>query len=197
MKTWIEARDLQMKMTNIRFDNNEICQSRLGLRIDSLETKALSSDTRHRKLNLIFEGISETPNECPKGIITNIFNSSGGLAKSTDIDIAYRLGKSYDNHTRPILVSFHTLEAKDHVLKNAAKIKLASNYPNLWINRDHPELTRRQAANTRKCYNLMKSNHHKCSVQGTSITYNGKVYHYKDLNNLPSGSRLEDTRMIT
>lgn len=42
----------------------------------------------------------------------------------------------------------------------------------------------------------MRLNKHKCVLQGTSITFNNKVYHYKDLNSLPVGSRLEDTKMI-
>lgn len=42
----------------------------------------------------------------------------------------------------------------------------------------------------------MRSNNHKCTLQGTSITFGGRVYQYKDLNNLPFGSRLEDTKMI-
>lgn len=42
----------------------------------------------------------------------------------------------------------------------------------------------------------MKANKHDCQVHETSITYTHKVYHYKDLNKLPAGSRLEDTRQI-
>lgn len=105
-----------------------------------------------------------------------------------------RLGKPNANHTRPILVAFHS--AKDNVFRNASKIKLTAKLPNLWINRDHPDLTRKQTANAWKCYNLMKLNKHKCTLSGTRITYNGKIYHYKDLNQLPQGSRLEDTKMV-
>lgn len=43
----------RLRITN-RCDINEIGQSRLSNRVDNLEVKALSSDTRHRKLNLIF-----------------------------------------------------------------------------------------------------------------------------------------------
>lgn len=66
----------------------------------------------------------------------------------------------------------------------------------LWINRDHPDLTRRQTANTRRCYNLMKLNNHSCQVHGTSITYKNKVHQYKDLNDLPEGLHLEDTKLV-
>lgn len=196
LKSKLDNNNADRQRIDTRCDINEIGQLRLTTRVEDLEIKSLSSDTRLRKLNLIFEGITESPNENPKGLIINIFNSSGGLANAADIDIAYRLGKASDEHPRPILVTFHTLGAKDNVLRNAAKIKQASNQPSLWINRDQPDLTRRQTANTRRCYNLMRQNNHRCSVQGTSITYNGRVYHYKDLNNLPAGSRLEDTRMI-
>lgn len=52
----------------------------------------------------------------------------------------------------------------------------------LWINRDHLEITQRQIANTPRCYNLMKANGRACKMQGTSITFENKVFHYKDLN---------------
>lgn len=42
----------------------------------------------------------------------------------------------------------------------------------------------------------MKANNHNCKLQGTSITYNNRVYHYKDLNKLPEGSKLEDAKLI-
>lgn len=196
VKSLLAKREADLKLVNARCDIEEISQTRLDSRVINLETKSLSSDSRHRKLNLVFEGISEQPSENPKGIITNIFNMSGGLANPADIDIAYRLGKSFDGYARPILVSFHTQEAKDLVLKNASKIKQTSGDVKLCINRDHPDITRRQIANTRKCFNLMKLNGHRCTMQGTSITYNNKVYHYKDLNNLPAGSKLEDTKLI-
>lgn len=196
VKSLITKRETNLKLVNARCDIEEISQARLDSRVVNLESKSLSSDARHRKLNLVFEGIGELPGENAKGIITNIFNTTGGLANPTDIDVAYRLGKLYEGHTRPILVSFHTQEAKDLVLKNAPKIKQSSGYPNLWINRDHPDITRRQISNTRKCFNLMKQNNHKCTMQGTSITFGGRVYHYKDLNKLPPGSKLEDTRLI-
>lgn len=196
-KAKIAKRDDEIARINSRCEMNDIGQSRLGTRVEGLEVKSIASDTRQRKLNLIFDGVVETPNENTKGVITNIFNSSGGLANPADIDIAYRLCKPMDNNPRPILVSFHTLHAKDTILKNAPKIKTSANLPNLWINRDHPDITRRQLTNTRRCYNQMKANGHRCQLQGTSITYAGRVYHYKDLNNLPAGSRLEDTRMIT
>lgn len=80
-------------------ETSDICQSRLATRVVDLETKTLSSDTRQRKFNLIFEGLDETPNENTKGVIVNIFNSSGGLANPTDIDIAYRLGKPSENYS--------------------------------------------------------------------------------------------------
>lgn len=111
--------------------------------------------------------------------------------------MAYRLGKVSENSTRPILVTFRDQAIKDNILKNASKIKQLSGNASLWINRDLPELTRRQTANTRRCFNLMKANKHECTVHGTSITFEKKVYQYKDLNDLPVGSRLEDTPQVS
>lgn len=196
LKASVKANNAKSDFLELRIDNNEICQSRLGNKVNNLETRSVASDSKHRKYNLVFDGITESPGENARGIITNIFNNSNGLINSSSIDTAYRLGKPSESHTRPILVAFFSIAAKDHVLQNATKIKQMANLPNLWINRDQPDLTRKQCANARKCYNLMRQNKLKCTLQGTSITYNGKVYHYKDLNKLPQGSRLEDTKMI-
>lgn len=196
IKTLLKDNDTKTNFLEARIDNNEIRHTRLGTKVSNLETQHIASDSKHRKFNLVFDGIAEAANENAKGLISNIFNSSNGLADATSIDTAYRLGKPSANYTRPILVAFHSIAAKDNVLRNASKIKLTAGFPNLWINRDQPDLTRKQSANARKCFNLMKLNKHKCTLSGTSITYNGKVHHYKDLNKLPKGSRLEDTRMI-
>lgn len=196
IKSLQATKDTKIERLGRRLDNSDICQTRLGSKVDKLETKEATSDIKHRKYNLVFDGVPEAANENVYGLIANIFNSSNGLADPSSIDTAYRLGKPNANHIRPILVAFYSIAAKDQVLRNAAKIKYVTNRPNMWINRDHPDITRRQSNNARKCYNLMKQNNHKCVLQGTSITYDAKVYHYKDLNKLPEGSRLEDTRMI-
>lgn len=196
IKTLLANNETKSSILEARVDNNEIRHTRLTTTVSNLEAQHTVSDSKHRKFNLIFDGIAESANENVKGLITNLFNNSNGLVNVSSIDTAYRLGKPSSNYTRPILVIFHSIAAKDNVLRNAAKIKLAANLPHLWINRDHPDLTRKQSANARKCYNLMKSNNLKCTLSGTSITYNGKIYHYKDLNKLPKGSRLEDTKMI-
>lgn len=196
IRSLLKDNEANSSLLEARVDNNEIRHARLGTKVSNLEAQYTVSDSKHRKLNLVFDGIAETANENVRGIIANIFNSSSGIADASAIDTAYRLGKPSDNYTRPILVAFHSIAAKDNVLRNASKIKLAAKLPNLWINRDHPDLTRKQCANARKCYNLMKLNKHKCTLTGTSITYNGRVFHYKDLNQLPQGSRLEDTKMI-
>lgn len=196
IKTLLKDNETKTYYLEARVDNNEIRHTRLNTKVTSLETQHTISDSKHRKFNLIFDGIAEGANEDAKGIITNLFNNSNGLAAASTVDTAYRLGRPSANYIRPILVAFHSIAAKDNVLRNASKLKQATNSPNLWINRDHPDLTRKQSANARKCYNLMKLNKHKCSLSGTSITYNGKIYHYKDLNKLPTGLCLEDTRMI-
>lgn len=85
----------------------------------------------------------------------NWSRNSGDLPNATDIDVAYRLGKAVDKGTRSILVSFNNQAIKDNILKRANKIKQSSGYTALWINRDLPEITRRQTANTRRCYNLL------------------------------------------
>lgn len=193
-----EIKDLKDQNTSLfdRVNHNDITQGRLQTDLDDTKYQLRSSDVKQRKLNLIFEGIPEVNNEYPKKTIYNLIQSADVLDDIPDFDAAYRLGKFSNGQNRPILVSFYSVSDKDLVLHNAARIKKGCENEFLWINRDHPEITRRQIANTRRCYNLMKLNKHECQLHGTSITYKNKVYQYKDLNCLPEGSRLEDTRLV-
>lgn len=193
-----ENESLKQKNANLEVtvDNQGTHNRRLKTQFNAFCVEKTASEVRQRKLNLIFEGLSETQNENPKQLITELLQKSGDLPNAADIDVTYRLGKPTDGNNRPILVSFNNQAIKDNILKHANKIKQVSGYMNLWINRDLPEITRRQTANTRRCFNLMKANKNECLVHGTSITYKKRVYQYKDLNQLPAGSRLEDTRQI-
>lgn len=177
----------------------EVNQGRLRNKLSHVENQSISSDTCHRKLNLIFEGMPEKSSEDTKHEIVNLLRRSNVPCPPTaeQISSSFRLGKYNDNFSRPILVSFKDPQIKETVLRNAPSIKKSLDLKHLWINRDHPEITRCQIANTRRCYNLMKTNGHACKMQGTSITFENQVYHYKDLNSLPEGSRLEDTWLIT
>lgn len=176
----------------------EVTQGRLKNRLVQVESRSVTSDTRHRRLNLIFEGVDEKVSENTKQEIVNLLRRSNLQCPPTadQISTAYRLGKYSENSTRPILVAFKDQQIKDTVLKSASSIKKSLDLKNLWINRDHPDITRRQIANTRRCFNLLKANGHECRMHGTSITFNTKTYHYKDLNSLPASSRLEDTKLI-
>lgn len=180
----------------IEIENQGTYNKRLKSQVNNLCVEKTASEVRQRKLNLVFEGLTESPNDNPKQLVIDLLQKSGDLPNATDIDTAYRLGKASEGNNRPILVSFLNQLVKDNILKRASKIKLSSGNPSLWINRDLPEITRRQTANTHRCHNLMKANKNDCLVHGTSITYKKKVYHYKDLNKLPAGSRLEDTRQV-
>lgn len=196
--------DLQDKLCKVSSDCDsrmislEVKQGRIKNKLSFVETKSISSDTQHRRLNLIFEGMPEKVSEDAKQEIVNLLRRSNLNCPPTadQLSSAYRLGRYNDNFTRPILVAFKDPRVTDMVLRNAPSIKKSLDMKHLWINRDHPEITRRQIANTRSCYNLMKANGHTCKMQGFSISFENRVYHYKDLNSLPAGSRLEDTRLI-
>lgn len=166
--------------------------------IHQLQGAVEFTEVRQRKFNLIFEGVAETNNEDTKQVAIDLLRKSSIASPPSNdhIDTAYRLGRISEGTTRSILVVFKDLHAKDYVLNNAPHIRKSINSKTLWINRDHPELTRKQISNTRKCFNLMRSNNHPCKINGTSITYNNQVYHYKDLNRLLEGSHLEDTRFL-
>lgn len=176
----------------------EVNQSRANNEINELQGSAEASEIRQRKFNLVFEGITESDNENTKQVIVDLPRKSSLATPPTkdQIDTAYRLGRKNEGFSCSVLVVFKDLHVKDNVLNNAPQIRKSLESKTLWINRDHPELTRKQISNTRKCYNLMKANNHQCKVHGTSITFNNQIYHYKDLNNLPEGSRLEDTKLI-
>lgn len=143
----------------------------------------------------------ETLKSLDKGdlqVITNLLRKRSLLTPPShdQIDTTYRLGCKTEGMSRSILVVFKDLHTKDYVLGNAPQMRKSLDLKTLWINCDHLEHTQGQISNTRKCYNLMRTNNHQCRLHGTSITYNNQIYHYKDLIKLPEGSHLEDTKLI-
>lgn len=115
----------------IKIENQGTFGKRLKSQVNTLCVEKTASEVRQRKLNLVFEGLAESPNDNPKQLVIDLLQKSGDLPNATDISLAYRLGKATESNNRPILVSFHNQLIKDNILKRASKIKLSSGNPSL------------------------------------------------------------------
>lgn len=129
-----------------------------------------------------------------------MFNNTLGPDERSNITVvnAYRLGK-YQPNARPrkILVELSNFRCKDLVLKHAKTITKANNngMP-FYLNEDIPEQIKRKKSDLLKYKQYMEDRNHKIDQFGDFFIIIGERFHLTELNNLPIGDRLMDSRTI-
>lgn len=163
-------------------------------------SKVVSSlDLKSRKTNLIFEGITEEPNEDLFYIIESLLTRFVPGFDYNSIDNVFRLGKnsSIDQSARRILVSFKLTHAREAVLGQAGAIARAGPPGGrIYINEDIPEDVKRRRADVFKYVNYMREKGYNIIQKGDSVVLNNTLYKYEDLSSMPKGMTLGDSRTI-
>lgn len=82
-------------------------------------------ETRHRKKALIFMGIAEAEKEDCTAVILDIIHSNMSLKEisAPSISVCHRLGTPNNNHSRPILVRFSSLDIRSLIWRTKSKLK--------------------------------------------------------------------------
>ena len=106
-------------------------------RLKLLEYKSIDIESRSRRRNLIFRGISEQPDEDGEKCISEVRRFLRVHLK-IDLDMyierAHRLGKPKIGTTRPIIVAFRDYQDTELIMGNTRKLKGTL----LSVNRDYP-----------------------------------------------------------
>lgn len=197
--TQVSSPSKDLKVINKRIE-------KLSLWIESLQqqlavkAKLLSSlDLKSRKANLIFDGVSEAPNE-------DLFITIGSLLANfvsgfdiRSIENVFRLGRfnSSDRNPRRILVVFISLGIRDSVLNAAGHIaKAGPPGGKIYVNEDLPDEIKRRRADVYKYVQYMLEKGYNISQRGDSVQINKTVYKYEELSAMPPGMTLADSRTI-
>lgn len=173
-----------------------------GMKVDLEEygKKVQSLDTKSRRLNIIIDQLEESNNEDTLALINGILDHALSIADRPQVDIvrAFRLGqKTLDGPPRKILIELSSPKGREIIMANARNITRAGNNGrNYFINEDLPDAVRRHKNDMYKYVKYLGERRHTASRIGDDILLDGKRYKYSELNTLPIGLRLMDSRTI-
>lgn len=154
-------------------------------------TQIESLDVQVRAQNVIIDGLPEKPDAESKSELLEIIHKTLPQFKENSIRQIRRLGKvrGKKKKPRPILVSLNDQNSRDTLISKAADIKKGTDNAQFWINRDQSDSAKRRHGLVKACFKLMQANKLPCSMKGSAISYNNKLYDYDSLNLLPDPCR--------
>lgn len=177
---------------------------KINFKVENSTRYSQAIDARTRKNNVIIDQLFENDNENTFVLVNQILDHtlSDNDRANVVVGRAYRLGiKPRDNRshfTRKIFVEFSTPRSKDIVMENARKItKSGNNGRPYYITDDIPDAIKRKKADLHKYYNYLKQKGREVEKIGDDMVIDGYRWNYCDLNKLPPGDRIMDSRMIT
>ena len=140
-------------------------------RLQLLEYKSIDIESRSRRRNLIFRGMSEKPEEAKEGsipIIRHFIYVHLGIQEDMYIERAHRLGRYKQGACRPIVVAFRDYQDTDTIMSNCRKLKGTF----FSVNRDYPA----EIVEARKAlYPMYKEFRDQNRYNKVSIQYPGKL----------------------
>lgn len=157
-------------------------------------------DMKHRRCNIIIDHLAELPNEVTVDRVNSILDVvlEKEIREKVQIAKAYRLGrKNQGNLPRKILLEMRSVEGRDLILTYAREISKAGNDGrSYYLNEDLPEAEKRRRSDIHKYMEFMKRKKHVISREGDELIIDNVRWRICDLNNLPPGQRLLDSRTI-
>lgn len=142
------------------------------------------------------EGFEELPQEDTKERIIPFLTHFVPYFHPSWLSSVYRLGKSTDSpYPRKVLLSFISLDAKEQVFLQAGAIAKAGHPGHrIFINEDISEETKRKRADIRKYELFLREKGITASQKGDGIIINDTFHTIDDLNHMPDGLKLKDSR---
>lgn len=184
------------KSTDLKLEKLVSWADRMQTQLNYNTANIESLDVNRRKSNLIMEGFEELPQEDLKERVLQFLTHFVPFFHPSWLSITYRLGKFSDSfYPRKVLLSFISLEAKEHVLSQAGVIARAG-FPGkrIFINEDISEETKRKRADIRKYAAFLGEKGIPATQKGDGIVINDCFHTLEDLKHMPNGLSLKDSR---
>lgn len=140
-----------------------------------------------RKLNLMFVGIKEKEGEELISVIKTFLRNRMGIS-GVHVDAAYRLGKSGESSTRPILARFPFWAHRQRIWFAKSKIKTNKEEAKVWIHEDLPKAAKHVQRTFFRVLKKAKSlgdRFEGAHIKGQSLFIDGKAYREETLESLP------------
>lgn len=177
---------------------------KINYKVDCSIRYSQTLDARTRKNNVIIDQLNEGDNEDTLAVVNQILNHTLSVEERAEVTIgrAYRLGtKPRDSKsffTRKVFVEFASPRSKDVVMMNTRKItKSGNNGRPYYITDDIPDSIKRRRSDLHKHFNYLKQKGREVEKVGEDLIIDGQRWCYSDLNRLPTGDRIMDSRMIS
>lgn len=187
---------------NFRQKTEDLLQRfpKVEYRINEIARQVNVHDMKHRKLNVLIEHLVETENENTlervNAILDLVLNDEEKVIAK--VAKAYRLGRfNQGKIPRKILLEMRHVDGKDIILGNAKRISKVGNEGRAYyINEDLPEAHKRWRSDIHKYINFMTKKKHTVEWHGDELVIDGVRRKIRDLDDMPPGERLLDSRTI-
>lgn len=200
----------QSDFEQMGLSNREIHQQQTleeyGERLSDLEynqrrnTYAIKiADMYRRKQNIAIDHLGEDINEAIVDRISTILDNTLSKEDREKVVVrnAYRIGKFKAGQRMPrkVMVQLDNPIGKEIIIKNAGRItRWGNDGRTFYINEDQAETDRRKKNDLFKYTKCLEEYHHKVERENEFFIIDGRKWHNNQLNDLPEGMRLMDSR---
>lgn len=170
--------------------------------VGELENYCISLDTIVRKHHLILVGVVEKKDESVNLAAYKILQICCPEIQISDIDYCYRIGtqakssRTDRNSPRPILCKLVREDLRRLIYKNRIVLKQSKKHNKVFINEDLPQVISSRRNDIRSVFLNAKKKGHKAKMAGTRVIVDNVSYGHKDLEILPPGLKLSDSKMV-
>lgn len=168
--------------------------------VEELEEYCISLDIAVRKHHLIISGVNKAKDETVNLTAVRVLQSCFAGLEIADVDYAYRIGnlsnKGGGRKKRPILVKLVKENHRKEIYRNRQALSKTEAYSKAFINEDLPQIVNKRRADIRAVFLNATGKKQPAKMAGTKITVNNVTYKHSELNNLPVGLRLVDTKVV-
>lgn len=157
-----------------------------------LKTKLEVIEKRTKKFNVILYGIKEEPNQSiEETVVANIIQNKLQIdCSEKDIRDIYRVGKSINNKTRPIVVETVRSDFKNEILAKSSKLKGTG----ISISLDYTSDEYRRRTFLVKYMKEARQKGQQAYLKGRKLVLDGDEFFYEDLQKLENiRSQTEET----
>lgn len=192
-----------LKFATHRIDALELEVRNIKQYASELEDYYILLDTTIRNHHILLTGVAEGSDEMVNLVAFRILEICFNELKLSDIDYAYGIGFNpmqamggRRKANRPILIKLMREDHRRTILKNRKALKDSDLYSNVYINDDLPQVMNERRADIRAVYINAINKGQNATMGASKITVNNVTYKHNELNNLPEGLCLSDSKIM-
>ena len=158
-------------------------------------------DEGRKRKNIVIEGFPEAGGETPRKILHDLLVDIGAVTAGTKIQLesAFRIGKRSPAATTPrnILIIFREMEDKIKLFQKVNQMRHLNKWKDVYVSDDLTPEQQEERKDLRCLAALARYTHTDLKLKGNKLEDSkGKVYHYRDIGDLPYGISMVEAKVI-